>query len=103
MALTRVGATEELTGLAPRSQMGPATATPTQRAPTLPAPLHARATRASPAMGQPAASAGSGTTRAGRVQATVFLAPRGPTRPWRAQVAAPLLLLLLLLYSRYRS
>ena len=52
MALTRSGATEELTGLAPRSQLIATTAaTTTRRAPTPPALTHARARRATLAMG----------------------------------------------------
>jgi len=63
MALTRSGATEELTGLAPRSQLIPTTtATTTRRAPTPTVPSHARATRATPAMGHPAAHASGSRT-----------------------------------------
>jgi len=54
MALPRLGATEEVAGLGPRSQMGPTTATPTRRARTPLDPSHARATRATPALGFPA-------------------------------------------------
>jgi len=45
-----LGATEELTGLAPRSQRTPTTATKTRSAPTPPVPSHARATRATTAL-----------------------------------------------------
>ena len=78
MALTRISASEELTRVGARSQMGPTTATPTRRAPTPLAPSHARAMRATTG---PAA--------------TAPLARRTPSRTSRAQVvvAAPRIVL----------
>ena len=59
MILESWGATEEVTSLAPRWQVGPTIATPTRSAPTPSAPSHVRAERASPAVVSPATTSTS--------------------------------------------